>query len=210
MKRERKAVDIDDVLADTTDALRVYVNEAAGIDLTIEDYRTPRVPYWGYYEHVWTLAGVTDHSHLRAFQDTMIEDQSGIALIPGAVEAMAELSESFDLVAITSRDPAMQTATEAWLSKHFRNVFSNLIMLNHARLASKSKGQACLDLGADTLVDDSPEHCVSAEALGVGAVLFGDHGWHHVFDGETPRGKTWPEATGLILARSGTDVFRHV
>ena len=190
MTRERVAVDIDDVLADTTDALRLHVIDATGVELTIEDYRKHEVPYWGYYEHVWTQAGITDHSHLRVFQDKMVDDQSAIEVIPGAPEAMDVLKNSFDLVALTSREPAMQAATEAWLGKYFRGVFSDIVMLNHPHLASKTKGQACIELRARTLVDDSPDHCVSAEELGVGALFFGEHGLLHVYLGETPRAKT--------------------
>ena len=46
------AVDIDDVLADSTDALRRVINERLGVNLTPEDYLI-KEDYWDHYEEVW-------------------------------------------------------------------------------------------------------------------------------------------------------------
>ena len=195
------AVDLDDVIADTTDALRLYVNEITGLHLTKEDYKVPAT-YWGYYEHVWTAAGITDHSHIHTFHTQMGIDQSNIMPVTGAADTIGELRDVFDFVAVTSRELFMEKETKAWINEHFDDVFKEILLLGHIHTAKQTKGDACLELGASWLIDDNIGHCESAQQRGVNALLYGDYGWHDEFQGGMPHCKNWSDVGAYLSARS--------
>jgi 5'(3')-deoxyribonucleotidase len=199
--RETVAIDLDDVVADTTDALRLYVNEQTGLRLTKNDYRVPAT-YWGYYEHVWNTAGIDDHSHIHAFHELMGKDQSDILPVEGASEALPKLKQVVNMVAVTSRELFMEQATVAWVEQYFPGVFKDIVLLGHVKTAAHTKGEACLALGATALLDDNIGHCETALQVGVQAVLFGDYGWQHEFDNEFPRCKNWQEVVAYFDERT--------
>ena len=56
----------------------------------------------------------------------------------------------------------------------------------------KTKGELCQELNVSWLIDDNPEHCLSAVDAGVEAILFGEYGWHHEAPMHLTRCKDWP------------------
>lgn len=194
------AVDVDDVLANTTGALRVAVNQATGLHLTEDDYRVP-APYWGFYEHVWSQAGIQDHSHIHAFHEQLAVNQDNIQPVADSQEVLAYLIKDWDIVAITSRELFMETETIKWLHKKFPNVFKDIVLLGHVNTALQTKGEACLATGANYLIDDNIAHCESAISVGVSAILFGDYGWQHDFDNSMPRAKDWQAVKAYFDAK---------
>lgn len=200
MAKQIIAVDIDDVLAGTTEALRLSVNEATGLQLTEADYQVPAA-YWGFYEHVWTRAGLHDHSHVQRFHEQMAINQDNIDPIDGSKQVLVELSRNYDLILVTSRELFMESETSVWVHKHFPNIFQEIILLGHVNTALQTKGEACIASGATILIDDNIAHCESATNLGVEAVLFGDYGWQHDFDGSIPHAKNWQEVKAYFDAK---------
>lgn len=169
------AVDIDDVIADTTNSHRQKVNQLTGLNLTAEHYRVPGA-YWGYYERVWRSHG--SQISLVEVESEMAVDQSYIPLLPGAQFALGELTKKFRVVLVTSRETAFETATRAWLTNHFGEQSPEVYFAKgHPESTGKTKGELCNELGAAYLVDDCLDHCLSAQACNVQAVLFGDYGW---------------------------------
>jgi FMN phosphatase YigB (HAD superfamily) len=202
MTRETIAFDIDDVVADTTEALRLFVNEHTGLNLTKEDYKVPAT-YWGYYEHVWTGAGLTDHSWIHKFHEGMGINQDNIRPVEGAVPALTRIARKKDVVGVTSRELFMEDATYTWINRLMPGVFKDLVLLGHVDTANQTKGDACLAVGASLLFDDNFGHCKSAEAVGVEPALLGDRGWHHEHaEEEITRCKDWPAVVEFLDARS--------
>jgi hypothetical protein len=72
MLREKLAIDIDDVLANSTDALRLFVNLKRGVDLTEEHYKI-EAEYWGYYESVWAQHGIDKTDLMREFHSRLVK-----------------------------------------------------------------------------------------------------------------------------------------
>lgn len=183
------AIDIDDVIADSTESLRNLVNERTGKDLTKEHYRIAG-DYWGYYERVWQEHALdVDFASLNK---EMVYDQSHVPILAGAALVLSELSKTYELVIVTSRDPSWEKATKAWLEENCPGMFKEIRFTRRKTSESKSKGELCLELGASWLVDDNPEHCESAREQGVGAVLFGEYGWHHSAAPDVPICRDWP------------------
>lgn len=202
MSKETLAIDVDEVLAATTDELRLYVNEHANLNLSPEDYRVP-ASYWNYYEHVWGSAGLMDYDWIHKFHVEMGRDQSNIQPVAGAVEGVAQLKDAYNLVAVTSREPFMETETRRWMHEKFGDAFSEVVLLGHANAADQTKGQVCESLNASLLIDDNYDHCRSAEDHGSEAVLFGDYGWHHEHSAkDIVRCADWPAVLRFLDERS--------
>lgn len=199
MPKKTIAIDIDDVIAASTEALRLAVNARHGASLEPHHYKVSD-EYWGYYERVWESHGLAvDFDDLH---EDMAVDQSHVPLLPGASFAIGELSKLFNLVLVTARDSAWEESTLQWLKMHFGDVFTSLHFAGRARDAkARSKGELCKEVGAFLLIDDNPGHCRSAIEHGLEAVLFGEYGWHVNTDG-IKNCKDWPELVEYLRERA--------
>jgi 5'(3')-deoxyribonucleotidase len=56
----------------------------------------------------------------------------------------------------------------------------------------------CVEIGADWLIDDNPEHCLSAIEHGLNTILFGDYGWQYKAPEHLYRCKNWEEVERLL------------
>lgn len=185
------AIDLDDTLADSTEALRLLVNERLDANLTADDYRVEG-QYWGYYERVWGQHGLTAASH-DDFSAEMVVDQMHVPLLPGASFAVARLLKRFRVIFVTARDASWEEATRRWITNHFsEESFELYFTENHKTVNAKTKGQLCRELGANLLIDDNVQHCQSAIDQGLDAILFGDYGWHVDAPTEITRCRNWP------------------
>lgn len=194
MSREVIAIDVDDVVADSTESLRLLVNKRTGSSLTKENYRIPG-EYSRYYERVWEKHGLSELISYETLGDDMVYDQAHIPLNEGAKEAISKLSQNYDLVIVTARDPAWKPATVRWLSAHFDSLFHKVIFTRSdiENSPEKSKGEVCIEVGASWLIDDNVEHCQSALDVGIRAIIFGTYGWHHDIPPSLVRCKNWLE-----------------
>lgn len=172
------AIDIDDVIADSTESLRVLVNSRANAALTPEDYKVPG-GYWGYYENVWRAHGIHDLISFEGLNAEMEIDQSHVPVMVHAERVLRVLAKQYDLISITARDERWRVATEEWLERMFKGSLSNLYFTGSRRDGSyKDKGMLCRELGASYLIDDNIDHCQAAINCNVTALLFGSYGWH--------------------------------
>lgn len=187
------AVDVDDVLADSTENLRLRVNKKLGVSIGPEEYKVAG-PYWSYYEHVWQKNDVKHLVKLEELETEMENDQSHILPMLGANSALTQLAKKFEIVLVTSRNPSWAKATEAWINTHFSGVFKDIHVLGSKKYQGegvRSKGEVCKEVGASWLIDDNPEHCLSAIEHGTDAVLFGEYGWHFNAPDHLVRCKDW-------------------
>lgn len=200
MAKKIIAVDIDDVLFDEHQSMRLFMNEYYGFQHTAEHYNIEG-PYWGYWQKVW---GVDDEESARRFAAYV---ESGVkakpTFIPGAIEAINELKKQYELAVITSRyDPGVVKATPAWLEEHFPQVFKRVeFVVNWSIDQKMSKGVIAEKIGASYLVDDSYLHCHAAAEQGVHSILFGDYGYNRHYKGDHPlitRAFNWKEVTELL------------
>jgi FMN phosphatase YigB (HAD superfamily) len=192
-------VDIDDVVADSTEAFRVAVNEHTGANLTPEDYKVPHRDYHEYYEHVWKSHGLNviyDEISLP-----MQIDQSHVALIAGAKRALGELAKRYRIAFVTSRSISWEDATHLYIGAEFNDLNAGVYFTN--KQAGISKGQVCRELGASWHIDDNPEHCQSVLDEGIQAILFGEYGWHHKIPTGAIHCKNWQEVEEYFDGRDG-------
>jgi hypothetical protein len=124
----------------------------------------------------------------------MESDQSHVPLLAGASVALTELSKRFRIILITSRNPAWEKATRAWLHTHFADKVVDVYFAMNPRYGTgqRTKGDLASELGASWHIDDNVEHCLSAREHGVTPILFGEYGWHHKAPDHLLRCKDWP------------------
>jgi 5'(3')-deoxyribonucleotidase len=202
MKRKTIALDIDDVIADATEAMRISVNKKVGVDLKKEHYLVEG-DYWGYYERVWGIHGIEDKITYADHAREMELDQSHVPLLPGASFAIGELSKQYDIVLITARDLEWEKATLKWIKHHFGDAFRSIHFAGNKHLSeSKTKGRQAKELGASLLIDDNPGHCQTALDEGLEAILFGEYGWHYDIPDGLIRCKDWPAVLEYLNAKS--------
>jgi uncharacterized HAD superfamily protein len=196
------AMDIDDVLAGTTDVIRQFVNNQTGSQLTPEDYLVPG-NYHQYYESVWETHHIANKVKYEDFAQEMIRDQSQIPLLPGAQAAIHRLSDKFHIVFITYRKSTWEKATRKWFKDYFLHDDIELYFTGQRDDKDyKTKGQLCKALGAELLIDDNYDHCISAVHEGIKTVLFGEYGWSVNAPKELVRCKDW-QAVVEYLSHAG-------
>jgi len=175
MNKKLIIVDIDDVLADTTEALRHFVNAQHGTSLLQEHYRI-HSSYWGYYETVWSQHDINGDGILDRFHQENSNGSVGISVIPGAIDGLTKLSKKYRLAAISSRTSSQQIETEKWLNTNFGTIFENVQCID-TRRTGIDKGDSCRDLGASYIIDDNIDHCWSSFKESTVPILFGEYGW---------------------------------
>ena len=174
MNKQIIAVDIDDVLADSTESLRKEVNRSFGVDLQPEHYRVPG-EYAGYYDRVWAAYGVP--TSLVELNPQMIKDQSHVEPSSAARQVLRKLSKRYKIVVLTARNPNWRPATMRWIDEHFPEIF-DAVIFSEDEPVHKTKGEICKDMRVSLLIDDNPKHARSALDCGIPAILFGSYGWH--------------------------------
>lgn len=192
-KKQIIAVDIDDVLADSTEFWRLEVNKRAKLKLEPEHWRVPG-EYSGYYPRLWKAHGV---DHLISIDDIdlhMKTDQSGVKAAPDATRTLRKLAKTYELVVITARNSDQEAATRRWLDSVYPELFDRIYFTwDEDSQTEKNKGQICAEIGASWLIDDYPGHCRYALENGVQAILYGTYGWHLGIPDGVIRCKTWQD-----------------
>jgi 5'(3')-deoxyribonucleotidase len=196
------AIDIDDVLADSTEALRLVVNEKYGADLKPEHYLEPG-EYHKYYDGVWERNGIADIVSKDELNSQMVADQSHVRPHADVLSVLKELAGKYELVVITARNPTWEKATHVWLQLHFPDVFKKVIFVGqHEDATLQTKGDLCTEVGAHWLIDDNVTHCQSALDNGVEAILFGEYGWHQGIPDRITPCKDWQAVLEYFNART--------
>lgn len=170
------AIDIDDVISQSTESLRLEVNKRLNINLQPGHYAVPGT-YIGYYDKVWESNGLTGRITLEDLSPQMVTDQSHMLVMEGSQEVLGKLSGAYRLVVLTARSVSWAPATKRWLNSHFSDIFEQVYFMEYRR-DKQTKGQLCADLNIKWLIDDNVGHVCSALDSGVNGVLFGDYGWH--------------------------------
>lgn len=193
------AIDIDDVVANTIDSVRIWANELTGSSLEHGHYHTDD-DYWNYYNSIWERHGLADQLNFEAFLKIMETDQSNILVNEGAHDAIVALKKKYDLVFITSRPLPQKDETRKWLDKNIDSMIPLYLSANPAVQQNfQSKGEICAELGVSLLIDDNVDNCRSAVEYGADAILFGEYGWNkHLPDG-IKRCHTWSEIVERLL-----------
>lgn len=185
MSRQIIAIDVDDVLTDTSQSIVEYSNTHWGTNLTIEDYSENWHPMWG-------VDAVEGKRREEETLQMMVQSEP----FKGVAHVLEKLSKSYTLVVTTSRSNSIANKTKQWLDQHYTNIFTDAHFAGiwdgdnsrgHTKL-NLTKASLLKEVGASYLIDDHPKHCFAAAELEIPAVLFGEYPWNR--DVELPEGVT--------------------
>jgi 5'(3')-deoxyribonucleotidase len=171
------AVDIDDVLSVTAEGFVAHSNKLWDQNLKPDDYTDEWAAMWG----------VSLEEAIRRSEE-LFKDASFVgeyARFDHAVPVLKELSKTYKLIVLTSRRSSLKDITNKWLTKHFPDIFEEVIFAGiwdgdeHVlKQFNTTKAEMCLAAGADYLIDDQLKHCVGAAEVGVASLLFGTYKWN--------------------------------
>ncbi|KAI0359046.1 hypothetical protein OH77DRAFT_1473609 [Trametes cingulata] len=177
------AVDMDDVLSETNEAVAKWYNDTYGTNMTLDDF------YYYYYwmNPYWGTPDETVEKVEKIWKSDYLDKADPV---PGALEGVKKLKDmGFRLVVVTARQPRELDRSLAWLEKHFPGLFDTMIctgqsqetLTDEKELVTKlSKADVCRKIGAKFIIDDSAENalkCACADPP-VPTLLFGDYAWN--------------------------------
>lgn len=168
------AVDVDEVLAQFLSQLILFHNDTYNSTLKLSDF------FSYHFADVWGGSNEESNAKVAAFlQSSYFED---LPVVPGAYEVLSKYVGRCRFVVVTSRQLFLKDATEAWLAKHFPDVFSEVHFGNHYGTEGRkiSKGEICTSLGAIALIDDSAVYAAECSKLLPNVFLFdlnSQYGW---------------------------------
>lgn len=172
MSKKIIAVDIDEVLFPFTEEFIRSYNSKHGTKIEISQFTS--------YDFDGIL-GLPVPEKVKIVFDFIYETKD-MEILPtqGAINAIEKLSESFELVVVTARDPRFERLTTDWLEEHFPGHFRGIEMVGYAPIMDKpvTKAEVCSNLGAVALVDDSISHLSGIIEHGIDGILFGNYPWN--------------------------------
>lgn len=161
------AVDVDEVLGRFVYALNLFCKDRYGMDYSVGDY-------WIYeFAKIWDCSQERSNQIVHEFFKSQ-HFTDGIPVIPGALDTLTRMSESYELVVVTSRQHVIQDVTLDWLDRHYGGLFQEVYFGNHFALegTSRKKSDICRTIGAQVLIDDNPSYALECAAAGINVLLY--------------------------------------
>src|SRR3989344_278504 len=167
-------VDIDEVLAELTEAFLEYHNHTYGTSFKKKDMFS-----YAYHE---VIGGTEEETKkkLMTFFDT--DFFRNIKTVHGAKEAIALLAQKHKLSVITARPHFIRQQTEHLIESHFPKYFSTITLTNqwHGAGAKRYKSEVCKERKVSIMIDDSLYHAKDCAAQGIHVLLIDiNYPWNH-------------------------------
>ncbi|CAN6172865.1 unnamed protein product [Urochloa humidicola] len=161
------AVDVDEVLGSFLAALNKFIADRYSWNHTVSEYHV--------YEffRIWNCSRERANYLVHEFFTTHYF-QDGIQPIPGARDALQNLSSFCSLSIVTSRQDAIKSHTLEWIDKYYPGLFEQIHFGNHFALEGQSrpKSEICRSFGAQVLIDDNPRYAMECANDGMRVLLF--------------------------------------
>ncbi|ORZ06256.1 hypothetical protein BCR42DRAFT_361216 [Absidia repens] len=181
--RKTIAVNLDDTLSHTLEALLDWHNLCYGTNNTMTDLNSLHL------HDIWGGTPEDTCDKIRQFY----QSEHFVTIEPimdFALEALKMLKKRrFHLVIITSRQQFIAEETKRFVDKHYPGIFESIYFCNlglsdeeQLEYISKRKATICHEIGVDVLIDHQLEHCFECAEAGVDVLLYdrkGQYKWNH-------------------------------
>lgn len=161
------AIDLDDVLANTTASLLNFINSSTN-QLPISFANLENAPYWNF------LGQTREEANKKFFTFTNTDHFRNIKPFSEAVVAVERLAKEHTLFIISGRPLFVKQDSEEWINKYFPEKFSGVYFTNNrlnkddfSAYWGRPKAEICDEIGAEVLIDDLAEYVRSSEHLKV-------------------------------------------
>lgn len=168
-KKSVIAIDIDDVIIETSPHLVTYYNRTFGTNVAVKDMYPSNLRPWGVSDKAAWVKRVEAYLATEEFQS--------ISPSPETVASLVRLARSNVLHVVTGRSIALELLTNNMVNKFFPGIFHSVIFTG---LLDKKRGKAevCQELGAEFLIEDHLGHALPVAETGINVLLFGDYPWN--------------------------------
>lgn len=176
MRRLVIAVDCDDVLLPSSEAIVAHYNNEYGTNVHVDNFYERDPEQWA----VDSLEEVYERIRLYFQSDAFPAE---VKPFEDAVEAIDRLAAGHELHLVTGRGPAVEAVTHAMVDAYFAGQFVSIehtgaFLKADGTMGRRTKGEVCKAIGADVLIDDNLEHAKSVLDQGIETVLlYGDYAW---------------------------------
>lgn len=180
------AFDIDDILNDFYPSFAQYHNQVYGSIIKKEGLHVFEIAT------VFNLSPSESLARINAFCET--EQFSKLIPLLGAQKGIDMVKEFADVVAITSRASNFEHVTKKWITQHFPEKFSQVVLANlHGDGKKMNKSELCKLHGAQVMVEDSLKYALDCASNGIPTVLL-DKPWNKgIVPNNVIRVNSWSE-----------------
>lgn len=185
------AIDFDDTVVSHIDTMVADYNRSHDDKITVHDVHFAQkvgTPKHGW--HANRKEALDWIAHYMA-TDHALHTQPA----QGALESLTRLKERYRLMIVTGREPSWKPQTEAWINRFMPDIFEEIHYAGDTR-----KSVICNEIGAKTIIDDSPVYLADCIAAGIRGIAFGNYAWNG--DEDLPEGaeraRSWAEVEGLL------------
>lgn len=193
MKKQRIAVDCDDVIVPTAPLILQNYNETYGTAIEFKDFYSDKLDIWQVPDRATAV------KRIEAYLET--DEYQQVKPFVDAIAIMQRLSKRYELHVVTGRADFLTAATESMLERYFPSLFTSIEFTNFFRTAGRSKADVCKKLGIDFLVEDHLHHATVVAECGINVLLFGEYPWNQTdqLPAHIQRVKDWYEAADILL-----------
>jgi 5'(3')-deoxyribonucleotidase len=144
-------------------------NQIWNTRVPLEQAHNPNAAEWG---------ATSVETHSRRINDIYLtKEYAKVAPYQDAVEAIKRLAQQHELHLVTARPETLEGVTERMIEQYFTGCFSSICHIGFYG----SKGDICLAVGADVLIDDNVRHLDNARLSDVTRLIwFGDYPWNRL------------------------------
>lgn len=96
-------------------------------------------------------------------------------VVPRASEVLNHLHEQYNFIIISTQIKKNFEPVEAWILKHFPNLFDQIIFLHVWEGDTRTRAEVCLELGTSYLIEDRFKNAKQAAEAGITTLLFGGY-----------------------------------
>lgn len=177
MKRLVIAIDCDDVLLPSAEAIVSHYNKEYGTSVHVDQFYNEDPALWAAIDREEKYDRVRQYFRSDAFTKE-------VEPFSDAVEAIGKLAKDHELHLVTGRSQTVDMVTTVMVEKYFTGKFASVehtgsVKQSDGSTARRTKGEVCLAINADILIDDNLEHAKSVLESGTEHVLlYGDYGWN--------------------------------
>lgn len=189
------AIDIDDVIIESSPRLTEYYNRKYGTHLTLDDMYSDNPKAWGVTDDAQAIERVEGYLATDEFQS--------IPPLREAIASIHRLARRHELHVVTGRSLAIEVATTDMLRMYFPDIFRSIVFTSMYSHNKRAKVEVCQELGANLLIEDHLGHALPVARSGTDVVLFGNYPWNQ--SDELPanicRAKNWTAVEEFINAK---------
>ena len=186
------AIDCDDVIVDTSHALINYYNRTYGTHLQLKDMYN-NSPAWD--------VKTEEEAILRCEEFLRTDEFQKIAPSKEAIASIKKMAAVHELHLVTGRSDFLEAATMAMVELYFPKVFASIEHTGMYGGKPRSKGDVCVQIKADLLIDDHIRHAEQVASHGIHVLLFGNYPWNQkkTLPKYIRRVKDWAEVERIVL-----------